>query len=78
MTQEINEKLLDEASKKLGMSSEKILEAAKSGDIQSILSNLDKENADKIKSLLGDKSAVEKFMNSPQVQDFLKNFLGKK
>lgn len=74
---EINKKLLDEASKRLGISSEKILDASKTGDIDGILNNLDKKTAEKIKNVLGDKDAIQNLINSPQAQEFLKNFSGK-
>ncbi len=75
--EQINKDLLDEASKRLGISTEKIQEAAKSGDIDGILKNLDENTAEKVKNLLGNKSAIKKLMDSPQAQGFLKNFLNK-
>lgn len=51
--------MLQLASKKLGMTPEELKEKAMSGDVDSILSKMDKSSADKMKSIMKDKNIPE-------------------
>lgn len=51
--------MLQIASKKLGMTPEELKEKAMSGDVDSILSKMDKSSADKVKSIMKDKNITE-------------------
>ena len=51
--------MLQLASKKLGMTPEELKEKAMSGDVDSILSKMDKSSADKVKSIMKDKNITE-------------------
>lgn len=53
--------MLQLASKKLGMTPEELKEKAMSGDVDSILSKMDKSSADKVKSIMKDKNITEEF-----------------
>lgn len=51
--------MLQLASKKLGMTPEELKQKAMSGDVDSLLSKMDKSSADKVKSMMKDKNITE-------------------
>lgn len=51
--------MLQLASKKLGMTPEELKEKAMSGDVDSLLSKMDKSSADKVKSIMKDKNITD-------------------
>ncbi len=51
--------MLQMASKKLGMTPEELKTAAMSGDVNSLLSKMDKSSADKVKAVMKDKSITD-------------------
>ena len=51
--------MLQLASKKLGMTPEELKEKAMSGDVDSILSKMDKSSAEKVKSIMKDKNITD-------------------
>ena len=51
--------MLQIASKKLGMTPEELKQTAMSGDVDSILSKMDKSSAEKVKSIMKDKNITE-------------------
>lgn len=51
--------LLQLASKKLGMTPEELKQKAMSGDVDSLLSKMDKSSAEKVKSIMKDKNITE-------------------
>lgn len=51
--------MLQIASKKLGMIPEELKQTAMSGDVNSLLSKMDKSSADKVKSIMKDKNITE-------------------
>ena len=68
--------LLKTASKQLGTDSETLQKAASKGDINNILKNLGKEQADKISEILSDKNKASQLLSSPKAQSLLKKFFG--
>lgn len=46
--------------------------------VRSLMSKLSPEDREKVKSLLSDKSACEKILNSPEAQDLIRKFKGGK
>ncbi len=54
------EKMLAMAASKLGMSPEQLKASAMSGDVDQILSRMDKGSADKVRSAMKDKDLAEK------------------
>ncbi len=70
--------LLNEASKKLGASPEKIKKAAESGNISEILKNLGNKQSEKISQILSDKSQTSKLLSSPQARELMKKLFGGK
>ncbi len=53
------EKMLNLAASKLGMSTDELKNAAKSGNVDSILSKMDKKSAEKARSVLKDKKLTD-------------------
>ncbi len=51
--------MLQIASKKLGMTPEELKQKAMSGDVDSLLSKMDKSSAEKVKSIMKDKNITE-------------------
>lgn len=72
------ENLLNTVSNRLGKSPEELQKATQSGDISSILSNLNSKDAEKIQNVLSDKDAANKLLSSPQAQSLIKKMLGDK
>jgi hypothetical protein len=56
--------LLNTAAAKLGISPEQLKKTATSGDMNGILSHMDKSSADKVRSALNDKKITDNLMNS--------------
>lgn len=67
------EKMIELASKKLGISSEKLKKSLEKGNMEDMLSNMRKEDADKLKSIMNNPSVKDKLMNSPEAADIIKN-----
>ena len=65
-------KLINELSKKLGVSSEKIQSAAENGNVNEILKSSDSSNARKMEDILKDPQKTKEILNSPQAQKLLK------
>lgn len=72
------EKLLKSVSDKLGKSPEELKNASQSGNVENLLSNLNPNDANKIKKLLSDKNAADKILSTPQAQSLIKQLLGDK
>lgn len=53
------EKMLEMAAKKLGMSPDELKNSAKSGNVDGILSRMDKTSADKVRSMMADKKLTD-------------------
>lgn len=53
------EKMLEMAAKKLGMTPEDLKASAKSGNVDGILSKMDKSSADKVRSMMADKKLTD-------------------
>jgi len=60
------EKLLEAASKKLGMSVESLKEALGNKDFDAIFKNMNKSDAEKIKAAAGDPEALQKLWKNLQ------------
>lgn len=69
-------KLINELSDKLGVSQGQLQKAAKQGDIQSVLKNLNSEQAKSIETLLEDPQKAKELLNTPQAQALFKLFGG--
>ena len=74
----INPEMLKEVEKKTGISSEKLKQAASSGDISGLVKNLGKNNTKKIEKILSNKESALKLLSTPKAQELLKKLLGGK
>lgn len=66
------DKMLANASKMLGTNPEKLKSAIEKGSINDIMGNMSPEDAKKLKSVIGNKSMLEKLMKSPQAIELMK------
>ncbi len=57
------EKMISVAAKKLGMTPEQLKNTAMSGDVDGILSKMDKSSADKVRSAMADKKLTDELAN---------------
>lgn len=67
-------KMLEDLSRQLGVSEDKIKSSAQSGNVQDILKNADKNQAKKIEDILSDPEKTREILNSHQAQALLKMF----
>ena len=67
-------KLINELTKRLGISENQMQNAMKSGNIDDVLKNTDNSKAQQIQSILNDPKKTREIMNSPQAQALLKLF----
>ena len=67
-------KLINELTKRLGISENQMQNAMKSGNIDDVLKNTDNSKAQQIQSILNDPEKTREIMNSPQAQALLKLF----
>ena len=70
--------LLKKASTQLGTSPEELKKSAESGNISSLLKNMNPQDAEKIQNVLSDKNAAEKLLSTAKAKELLKKFLGGK
>ncbi len=70
------EKLLQYASKQLGTSPEQLKMAFAQGGLEGVSASLSPAEAQKAEALIKDKEKAAQLMNSPAVQQLLKQLLG--
>lgn len=66
------EKMIEIASKKLGISGEKLKRSLETGNVEDMLGNMRKEDAEKLKSVMNSPSVKEKLLNSPEAANLIK------
>lgn len=66
------EKMIQLASSKLGVSSEKLKSTLESGNVEDMLGSMRKEDADKLKKLMNDPAAKKKLLSSPEAAKIIK------
>lgn len=66
------EKMIELASKKLGISSEKLKHSLETGKVEDMLGNMRKEDAEKLKSVMNNPSVKEKLLKSPEAANIIK------
>lgn len=69
-------KILEELSKKIGISQSDMKSAAQNGTFQELLSQTDNKNAAALNSLLNDPQKAQQILNTPQAQALLKMLNG--
>ncbi len=67
------EKMIELASRKLGISAEKLKSSLKTGNVDDMLVNMRKEDADKLKSVMNNQAVKDKLLNSPEAAKIMKN-----
>lgn len=81
MTNDNNENLnnlLNETSKHLGVTPEKLKASAENGNISEVLKNLSPQDAKKIQQVISDKNVANKLLSTPKAKALFKKFLGGK
>ena len=68
--------LINTVSQRLGTNPEALGKAAKQGNLQNLLNQMDQNQAKKIQQILNDKEASEKLLNTPQAKALLKKLMG--
>lgn len=66
------EKMLEIASKRLGMSSSELKQALEKGDSKDMMKNLRPEDSAKLKTILSSPAMREKLMKSPEAAELLR------
>lgn len=66
------EKMVRLVSGKLGISEEKLKEWLEKDDMESMMSNMRSEDADKLKKLMDNPSVKERLMKSPEAESLMK------
>ena len=69
-------KLIEELSRKLGVSEKQLENAAKKGNVKDVLKNMDAKSSQQIESILSDPEKTKEILNSPQAQALMKLFGG--
>ena len=64
--------MLRNLSKNLGQSPEQIVSNAQSGNLEGLLSNLSKEQKDRVNDLLTNPEKSRKFLENPQIQALIR------
>lgn len=66
------EKMVKLVSGKLGISEDKLKEWLEKDDVESMMSNMRREDADKLKKLMDNPSVKERLMKSPEAESLMK------
>ena len=64
--------MLGVVSKKLGTSPEALKSNLESGNVDNVMQGMSKEDAEKLRLALNNKTLQEKIMNSPEAQDLMR------
>lgn len=65
------EKMVKLVSVKLGISEEKLKQWLEKDDVESMMSNMRREDADKLKKLMDNPSVRDKLMKSPEAESLM-------
>lgn len=66
------EKMIELVSKKLGIPKEKLKASLEKGSIEDMLSDMKKEDAEKLKSVMNNSAAKEKLLRSSEAEQIMK------
>lgn len=70
--------LIQEASKKLGVNSKELQRQVESGKLDDLLKKMPPKQAQSFQQILNNPELAKKMMQSPQVQQMMKNFINQK
>ncbi len=68
--------LLNSLSRKLGKNPETLRQNAQNGNIDGLIDNMDKKQAEKIRSILNDEKKTKQLLNNPEVKALMKKLTG--
>lgn len=77
LTPEQLQALLQFASKKVGMSPEQLAKTVQTGGLDALVSRVSPSDMNKLKAYVGDKSQMEQLLQSPQMQQAIRDILNK-
>lgn len=77
MNNEQLQSLLKTVSGKLGVSQDQLRQALESGKLEGAVKNMGADEKQKIQSIMGNKSKMEKLMQSPQAKALYEKLMGK-
>ena len=66
------EKMIELVSRKLGIPKEKLKASLEKGSIEDMLSDMKKEDAEKLKSVMNNSAAKEKLLRSSEAEQIMK------
>lgn len=66
------EKMIKTVSEKLGISEDKLKTALVKGNIEDMLSDMRKEDAEKLKTVMNNKTVKDKLLNSAEAEQIMK------
>ncbi|MBD5082161.1 MAG: hypothetical protein HDT44_10425 [Ruminococcaceae bacterium] len=66
------EKMIELVSKKLGIPQEKLKASLEKGSIEDMLSDMKKEDAEKLRSVMNNSAAKEKLLKSSEAEQIMK------
>lgn len=66
------EKMVKLVSVKLGISEEKLKQWLEKDDVESMMNNMRREDADKLKKIMDNPSVRDKLMKSPEAENLMK------
>ena len=66
------EKMIELVSKKLGIPKEKLKASLEKGSLEDMLSDMKKEDAEKLKSVMNNSAAKEKLLKSSEAEQIMK------
>lgn len=68
--------LINQLSQRLNADSNEVRAALQKGNLDKVLSNMDKKQADKIGQILSDPEESKKILSTPQAQALIKKLMG--
>ncbi|MBQ8057769.1 MAG: hypothetical protein IJ275_05480 [Ruminococcus sp.] len=68
--------LINQLSQRLNADSNEVRAALQKGNLDKVLSNMDKKQADKIGAILSDPEESKKILSTPQAQALIKKLMG--
>ncbi|MBQ7966137.1 MAG: hypothetical protein IJ331_08660 [Ruminococcus sp.] len=68
--------LINQLSQRLNADSEEVRAALQKGNLDKVLANMDKKQADKIGAILSDPKESQKILSTPQAQALIKKLMG--
>ncbi len=68
------DKIIGAAGQKLGIAPDSLKKALEKGNLDDVLANMNSDDAKKLKTILENKTMLDKLMKSPQAAEMMKQF----